>query len=269
MSDTLLYLIRLPSVCDDRPRFSHSSLFPGRRFISVADVHDRRASGSNLPRRPHVLVLGQGLGDGGDFPSHLAVPEFQDVRGQHILLRGSAFSSNVHLRASVLPLVAPRMEPSMSALATHRNRFITFAAGALIALAVLTPTGAEAVPTSLKATSSDSNVTGSCQLTTTRYNYDGTNTVKLVMKAAEIKPTFFAPRRVSTIVITCVAYPFVNDPEGSLYFQKINNGSTVYKAQYITLPTSGQYQVCADTQYVLKSGSSGYTSTVCNPVWEG
>ena len=162
----------------------------------------------------------------------------------------------------------------MNRLTTSRGRgwLVASTAAALMAIAALVPTGAEAAPNTLKATTSDFNATGSCDFRVTRLHPNGGNptiTARVTMKAAEIKPSFFAPRRVANIVVQCVVASLVGPgggiPLGTQTLQKLNNGSTVYKTQYVTMPLSDRYRVCVQVQYMLLNGTTGSTPMVCNP----
>jgi hypothetical protein len=159
----------------------------------------------------------------------------------------------------------------MRALLNRRSSILSLASGALIALAVLAPTGAEAVPFSLHATSADSVVTSSCDFTVTRVNQNTTGeptvTAKVVLKAAEIKPSVFSPRKVANLNAYCDVFGGGGGFDELLAeVNKFNNASTAYKAKYLTLPYRQSYQVCVTTYYTLKNGTSGNTPQgACDP----
>jgi hypothetical protein len=145
---------------------------------------------------------------------------------------------------------------------------VSIASALLVTLAVLTPTGAAAVPNSLKVTSADAVVTSSCEFTVTRHNPnntgDPTNTARLTMRASEIKPSFFAPRKVATLFVHCTVLPNGLFPP-SQSFHKFNNGSTVYKTQYINVLAASNYSLCVFAEYILRDGTYGVTEYTCNP----
>jgi hypothetical protein len=160
----------------------------------------------------------------------------------------------------------------MRALATRRGGtrwLVSLAAVVLIALVAVAPTGAEAAPNSLKVTDSNAVVTSSCEFTVTRFNPNNTGpatvTGRLTIKAAEIKPSFFAPRKIATIFVGCTISS-VNDPTGLFHMEKLNNGSTAYKSRYVEIPfTESAYRVCVNAAYVLRDGTLGGTDGNCNP----
>jgi hypothetical protein len=138
-----------------------------------------------------------------------------------------------------------------------------------IALAVLAPTGAQAATSSLKVTSSNSNVTSSCEFTVTRLNppdSNGTTTVtaRLTIKGAEIKPSFLSPRRVSTLNVACLVQG-LDDPGQQVTLEKTNNRPTVYKSTYIRIPLNAGYRACVSATYLLRDGTLGTTGGACNP----
>jgi hypothetical protein len=137
-----------------------------------------------------------------------------------------------------------------------------------VALAVLAPTGAQAAPNSLKATSSNLVVTSSCEFTVTRFNDNNTGpstvTARLTIKGAEIKPSFFSPRKVATLNVNC-SVSGIDQPFNSASLSKTNNASTVYRSKYVTLELDSAYQVCVNAAYILRDGTLGSTDAVCNP----
>ena len=145
----------------------------------------------------------------------------------------------------------------------------TAASIVLVALAALAPTGAAAAPNSLKTTASDAVVTSSCEFTVTRLHQNNTGpatvTARLTIKAAEIKPSFFAPRKVATIQVAC-GVTNLSDPTNFVDLTKVNNGSTAYRSKYVTLKLSESgYQICLGAAYLLRDGNLGSTPTACNP----
>jgi hypothetical protein len=160
----------------------------------------------------------------------------------------------------------------MRALNSYRRgtgRLASFVSAALIALLALAPTGAEAAPFSLKATSSNDIATSSCEFTVTRVNRDNTGpwtvTARVTLKAAEVKPSFFSPRKVATLYAFCDIYPNGSTGPNTVHIEKFNNGSTAYKSKYVTAILADNYTVCTYTQYVLKNGTIGATPETCNP----
>lgn len=137
-----------------------------------------------------------------------------------------------------------------------------------IALAALAPTGAQAAPFSLKVNASDAVVTSSCEFTVTRYNENNTGpstvTARLTIKGAEIKPSFFSPRKVATLNVNCAVIG-INDPNNFVELSKTNNASTVYRSKYVELKLNDAYQVCVNASYILRNGTVAGTNTVCNP----
>jgi hypothetical protein len=140
----------------------------------------------------------------------------------------------------------------------------SFASAALIALAVLAPTGAGAAPNSLTAETSDAYMKGSCDFAVTRNNNFDSVTAKLTMKTLEVKPSIFSPRRVASATINCMV-TLNDDPEGAPnVYAKINpNGATIYKSQYITLGWSSGYTVCIELSYTLRTGAHGNAPMNC------
>jgi hypothetical protein len=139
----------------------------------------------------------------------------------------------------------------------------------LVALAALAPTGAAAAPNSLKVSTSDAVATGSCEFTVSRVNQNNTGpltvTARLTIKAAEIKPSFFAPRKVATLSVGCAVYS-LSDPTKFVFLDKVNNGSTAYKSRYVELILSeAGYRACVNVTYVLRDGTLGSAPGACNP----
>jgi hypothetical protein len=149
---------------------------------------------------------------------------------------------------------------------THRIGLLaSFASAALIALVVLAPTGASAAPNSLTAETSDAYMKASCDFAVTRNNNFDSVTAKLTMKALEVKPSIFSPRRVASATINCTVRSN-DDPEGvpSVYFKINPNGATIYKSQYITLDYSfSGYTVCTEIGYILRTGDHGAAPQNC------
>jgi hypothetical protein len=137
-----------------------------------------------------------------------------------------------------------------------------------VALAALAPTGAQAAPNSLKVNSSDAVVTSSCEFTVIRFNENNTGpntvTARLTIKGAEIKPSFFSPRKVATLQVSCNVFGLTTSEFQSL--SKINNGSTVYRSKYVEMVVDPQgYRACVGATYILRDGTLGGTSGSCNP----
>jgi hypothetical protein len=153
-----------------------------------------------------------------------------------------------------------------------RRWLVSSAATLLIAVAALAPTSAEAAPNTLVATASDATVKGSCDFRVVRIDSHGGNpvmTARLTMRANEIKSSFFAPRRVANIGVGCVVAPRVGPvpmPGLAQEFLRVNNGSSVYRSQYIKFNHLDEYIVCVQAFYVLLNGTGGRTPQVCNPV---
>ena len=163
------------------------------------------------------------------------------------------------------------MELFMLAHVLPRRRmglFVAVISAMFIALAALAPTGAQAAPNSLKATSSDLVVTSSCEFTVTRFNENNTGpstvTGRITIKGAEIKPSFFSPRKVATLNVSC-SVSGINIPFNSASLSKTNNGSTVYRSKYVTLELDSAYRVCVGAAYILRDGTLGSTPDACNP----
>jgi hypothetical protein len=155
-------------------------------------------------------------------------------------------------------------------MAARRPRtFLSVATGAIfVALAVLAPTGAQAVPYSLKVAASDGVVSSSCEFYVSRFNPNNTGpatvTGRLTARAAEIKPSFFSPRKVATISVTCTLLP-ANAEGQSVTLSVLNNGSSAYKSRYVTIVADSSYQICANTNYILRDGNLGSIPVACNP----
>jgi hypothetical protein len=89
-------------------------------------------------------------------------------------------------------------------------------------------------------------------------------TGRLTIKGAEIKPSFFSPRKVATLNVSC-SVSGIDVPFNSVSMSKTNNGSTVYKSRYVTIEFDSGYQVCVNAAYILRDGTLGSTNPVCNP----
>lgn len=140
--------------------------------------------------------------------------------------------------------------------------FVSLVSAILLALAVLAPTGAAASPNSLTAETSDAYMKGSCDFDVTRNNNFETVTAKLTMKAVEVKPSIFSPRRVASATIICELGP--NGNSDAYAFFKVNpKGATIYKSQYITVDYGAEYTVCATIRYTLRTGAEGFTTPTC------
>lgn len=137
-----------------------------------------------------------------------------------------------------------------------------------IALAALAPTGAQAAIFSLKATSSDAVVTSNCEFTATRFNENNTGpstlTGRLTIRGAEIKPSFFSPRKVATLNVGCTVSG-IDVPSRSISMSKTVNGNTVYKSRYVEIEFDSAYRVCVDAAYILRDGTLNNTPETCNP----
>jgi hypothetical protein len=137
-----------------------------------------------------------------------------------------------------------------------------------IALAALAPTGAQAAIFSLKATSANAVVTSSCEFTATRFNENNTGpstlTGRLTIKGAEIKPSFFSPRKVATLNVGCTVSG-IDVPSRSISMTKTVNGNTVYKSRYVEIEFDSAYRVCVDAAYILRDGTLSSTPETCNP----
>jgi hypothetical protein len=148
------------------------------------------------------------------------------------------------------------------------TRLVLAPAVVLVGLIVLAPTGAEAVPYSLHVTSANAVVTSSCDFSVTRYNQNNTGpstvTARVTVKAAEVKPSFFAPRKVAFLNVYCDIFP-ASSPGNFVEVYKSNNGSTLYKTKYVTVPPDSGYQLCMLAGYVLKDGTEATTPTQCTP----
>ena len=163
------------------------------------------------------------------------------------------------------------MELLMLAHVLPRRRMGLFGAvisAMFIALAALAPTGAQAAPNSLKATSSDLVVTSSCEFTVTRFNENNTGpstvTGKLTIRGAEIKPSFFSPRKVATLNVGCTVSG-IDLPSRFVSMSKTVNGNTLYKSRYVTIELDSAYRVCVGAAYILRDGTLGSTPDTCNP----
>lgn len=163
------------------------------------------------------------------------------------------------------------MEPFMLAHTLPRRRWgllISCLVAMFIALAALTPTGAQAAILSLKATSSNAVVTSSCEFTATRFNENNTGpstlTGRLTIKGAEIKPSFFSPRKVATLNVGCTVSG-IDVPSRFVSIGKTVNGSTLYKSRYVEIEFDSAYRVCVGATYILRDGTLGSTPETCNP----
>ena len=141
---------------------------------------------------------------------------------------------------------------------------ISFAAIALVVLAVLSPSGAKAAPSSLKVASNDSRVLSSCELTLQQFNHRGvpaTVRARLTVKAAQIKVT--TSPIVSSINVTCVVYPPVFDapPLGTVSTFRL--GPFASKTEMLTLPVFHAYTICLSTDYSLRGGGTGEVPHRC------